>query len=143
MLGRLTYGLVLLAGVLLGGLFHLAFSPNILVGGSGAVFALLLAMTTLSPDSKWLVPFPVSAKNLGRGIISASLLLLLANPNLGIPAFSSLGDYLTDVGFGGLFHISHACHFGGALAGWLLALWVLRNRVSLADLQRDRAKREG
>ena len=142
MLGRIGYGMVLLGGVLLGGVLHLMCSPNILVGGSGAVFAVLLCMMTLSPESKWLVPFPVSAKNLGRGIITASLLLLLINPELGLPGLSSLGGYLADAGFGGLFRISHACHLGGALAGWLCALWVLRNRVTLEDLQRDRARRE-
>ena len=142
MVGRRSYLLLLLAGVLLGGLFHLAFSTNILVGGSGAVFALVLAMTTLAPDSKWLMPFPVSAKNLGRGLLTASLILLLTNPDLGIPGLSRLGVMLTEAGWGGLFRISHACHLGGAVAGWLGARWILRTRISLADLQRDRARRE-
>ena len=150
LLGRTQYLLLLCGGMLLGGLMHLVFSPNVLVGGSGIVFACLLCTMTLSPESRWLVPFPVSGKNLGRGLLSASLILMVINPVLalpgihmsGIPGLSSIGQALVDAGFGSLFQISHTCHFGGAAAGWLMARWVLRNRVSLADLQRDRARRE-
>ena len=142
MIGQRSCGMIMLGGALLGGVLHLGFSPNTLVGGSGAVFAVLLCATTLSPESRWLVPFPVSARNLGLGILSASLLLFLMNPALGIPGLSSLGEYLEQTGFGHLFGISHACHFGGAVAGWLGARWILRTRVSLTDLQRDRERRE-
>ncbi len=143
MLGGRSAALVILAGTLFGGLFHLALSANVLVGGSGTVFALVLAMTTLAPESRWLVPFPVSAKNLGRGLLSATLILVMINPSLGIPGLSQLGVRLVEAGLGSLFGISHACHLGGAAAGWLLARWILRTRVSLEELQRSRLKREG
>jgi membrane associated rhomboid family serine protease len=37
--------------------------------------------------------------------------------------------------------MGHACHFGGALAGWLYGRWMLRQRVTLEKLRRDRARR--
>lgn len=141
-IGRFRYGMVLLFGVFAGAIAHLAFSPNILIGGSGAVFALLLCSCTLSPESKWLVPLPLSAKSLGRGIVSASTLLLLIDPELGLPGLSRLGEGLMEAGYDALFRISHACHLAGAVAGWLCARWILRNRVSLDQLQRQRAARE-
>jgi membrane associated rhomboid family serine protease len=41
-----------------------------------------------------------------------------------------------------VFDIGHACHFGGALTGWLLARAILRPRVSLAKLRAQRRRRE-
>ncbi|MDX1679627.1 MAG: rhomboid family intramembrane serine protease [Akkermansiaceae bacterium] len=134
---------ILAAGVLAGGLMHLAWSQSLLVGGSGAAFAVLLCLMTLSPESRWLMPFPVSAKNLGRGLIVASAILLMIHPDKGIPGFSQLGEALAKAGLEQVFRTSHSCHLGGALAGWMIARWVMRQRVSLDRLQRDRAKREG
>lgn len=143
MLGRWGLSLVLLAGVLMGGLLHLALSADILIGASGGALALLLCHTTLSPDSRWLLPFPVSGKNLGRGILMASLILLLLTPGLGLPVLASWGQVLADAGLSSLFWISHPCHLAGGLAGWMMGRWILRPRVTLASLQRDRARREG
>jgi len=141
-LGRRPLAVVLVAGTLLGGMFHLALSPHILVGGSGAVFSVLLCVTTLSSESRWLMPFPLSAKNLGRGLLIASLILTLINPAYRIPGLSRLGELVGQNGMRALFGISHACHLGGAIAGWLCARWILRSRVSLESLRRDRARRE-
>ena len=55
---------------------------------------------------------------------------------------AGFGDALVGHGGEGIFVISHACHFGGALAGWVLARKFLVPGPSLADLQRDRARRE-
>lgn len=142
MVGFRSYGAVLLLGAMGGAASHLIFGSNVLVGGSGVVFAVLFCMTTLSPESKWLVPFPLSAKNLGRGLLSSMVILLLINPELGVPGLSRLGMALVDTGWAGLFRISHACHLGGAVAGYGCARWILRHRVSLESLQRDRARRE-
>ena len=151
MLGRRSLGWLLLGGILAGAVFHLTLSWdfqnqsrqwNVLVGGSGAVFAALLCATTLSSQSRWLVPFPLSAKNLGRGLMLSFLALTLIDPALGIPGLSRLGMTLVNAGLGDLFRISHACHLGGALAGWLFARWILRNRVTLESLRRQRAQRE-
>ncbi|MGA0900372.1 MAG: rhomboid family intramembrane serine protease [Luteolibacter sp.] len=141
-IGIRNYGMVLLSGLLGGALLHLAISPNILVGGSGMVFAVLLCIATLSPDSRYLVPLPIRAKNLGRGILSASFILLVIHPELRIPGLSWMGQALMDAGLESVFQISHACHLGAAVAGCLCARWMLRNRVSLQSLQRDRARRE-
>ena len=151
MLGRRSLAWLLLGGMLAGGVLYLclnwnferaASGWNILVGGSGAVFAALLCMTTLSPESRWWVPFPLSAKNLGRGLMLSFLILILIDPGLGVPFLSQLGVALVDAGWGDLFRISHACHLGGALAGWSFARWTLRHRVTLASLRRDRAALE-
>ena len=133
-------------GVLGGGIGHLTLAPGganspLLVGLSGACMALLLLLTTLSPQSR-MMPIPVSGKSLGLGILTAELLLALIDPGLGIRGFSSLGTWLVDHGQGAWFQLGHACHFGGGLAGWALGLWILRPRITLERLRRDRERRE-
>lgn len=142
MLGRTLLLRFLLAGIPAGGLLHLFASAKVLVGISGGVFALLLGLTTLSPESRFWVPFRVSGKNLGRGVMVASLMLALLDPELGLPGLSAVGDKWVGLGFESWFRVSHACHFGGALAGWLVASHLLRPRVSLERLRRERARRE-
>ena len=145
-LGRAQVWKTMIAGVLGGGIAHLLLSGEgegeaILVGASGGCVALLILMMTLSPDSRmW--PIPVSARNLGIGVMAAELLLALMNPQPGIPVFSYLGEILAAQGLGGWFQVSHACHFGGGLGGFLLGAWLLRPRVTAATLRRDRERRE-
>ena len=131
----------LLAGVLAGGLCHLLLGSGLLVGLSGGCLALLLLLTTLSPQSRML-PLPVSGKSLGLGVMTAELLLALADPSLGVPGIPAVGNWLAAHGIGTSVHVGHACHFGGGVAGWLYGRWLLRSRVTLAQLQRDRARRE-
>ena len=143
------------AGVLAGGIFHVLLHPSLmllepgvltpsgpLVGASGGGMALLVALTVMAPDARvW--PFPVSGKNFALGIMIAALLLYLMTPTLEIPVFSALGEQAVDAGMATVFRMGHACHFGGGLAGFLLMRWFLRSPVTLAELQRQRAKREG
>jgi len=137
---------IMLAGILGGGIFQLFMAPHgpdapILVGWSGGCAALLLFLTTVSPQSRmW--PLPVSGKSLGVGVLIAELLLALIDPKLGIPGFSEIGETLTDHGMGAWFSIAHACHFGGGLAGFLCGKWMLRPRITLDRLRRERARRE-
>ena len=141
---------VIIAGVLGGGLLHLFtgvlmlrtdYPESHLVGISGACVALLLVLTTLSPDSKmW--PVPVSGKTFGLGLIFAELILWLMHPGLGLPVFSKMGEQLVVRGGAGLFQISHACHLGGALAGWWMARRILAPTLSLEKLQQIRKDRE-
>ena len=133
-------------GVLGGGVGHLILAPGgsnapLLVGLSGACMALLLLLTTLSPQSR-MMPIPVSGKSLGLGILTAELILALIDPSLGLPGFSELGMWLVNHGQGAWFQLGHACHFGGGLAGWMLGKWLLRPRISLKRLRRDRERRE-
>ncbi|QJE94631.1 rhomboid family intramembrane serine protease [Luteolibacter luteus] len=123
---------VLLAGVLLGGLVQVIAAPSPhrdfqLVGISGGFTALLLWLTTVSPESR-MAPLPISAKNLGRGIILAEGMFLVGS------------WFLPEAGFQ---VVAHGCHFGGALAGWWIGRRMMRPTVTLEDLQRERAKREG
>lgn len=145
-LGPRAFCGIFAAGVLGGAAAHLALAPGgpgapVLVGASGGAMALLLALTTLSPESRmW--PLPVSGKNLGLGLLAGSLLLALVHPQLGVPGLRDVGRWCTNTGLGDLFQFGHACHFGGGVAGWLSARWILRPRVSLARLQQQRQRNE-
>jgi membrane associated rhomboid family serine protease len=133
----------LAAGVFGGGLAHLMLDGNgSLVGISGGCVALLILLTTLSPDSKmW--PIPVSARALGIGVMSVELILALVDLNPDIPGFVKVVKVFTELGLAGQgYSIGHACHFGGGMAGFLMGLWLLRPRVSIATLRRDRERRE-
>jgi membrane associated rhomboid family serine protease len=140
MTGRLPMMGVTAAGVLGGGLCHLLLGSGLLVGLSGGCLALLLLLTTLSPESR-MFPLMISGKSLGLGILLAELILSLINPALGLPGFSRIGRMLVDQGMGTWFVLGHACHLGGGLAGWLYGRWILRPRVTLDRLRRDRERR--
>lgn len=129
--GAAAVAKVLLAGVLLGGLVQVIAAPAPhrdfqLVGISGGFTALLLWLTTVSPESR-MAPLPISAKNLGRGIILAEGAFLI-------------GSWF--IPQGGLQVVAHGCHFGGAIAGWWMGRRMFRPSVTLEGLQRDRARRE-
>jgi membrane associated rhomboid family serine protease len=144
MLGGRALLKVLGWSVLGGAAAHLLLAPAghaPLVGLSGGVMGLLLLITTLSPQSRMLL-MPVSARNLGLGVLIAAGLLALCHPELGIPVFAKLGAWCVALGGGPVFDVGHACHFGGALTGWLLARTILRPRVSLAELRAQRRRRE-
>lgn len=139
--GRLLL-LILMGGALAGGLVHLLLGGELglrpLVGMSGGVTAMLLWLTGVSPGSKmW--PLPISGKNLGIGLLLASAILAILNPALEIPYLSKVGGMLGSYVDGS---VSHACHLGGGLLGWGMARWILRPRVTLATLQKERARRE-
>jgi membrane associated rhomboid family serine protease len=141
MAGSKTTNSVVAAGIFGGGLFHLILGNGLLVGLSGGCLSLMLMLTTLSPQSR-MMPIPVSGKSLGLGILLAALLLALLDPSLQAPGFAPLGERLVDLGFGSWFKMGHACHLGGGLAGWMCGRWLLRPRVTLDRLRRDRARRE-
>ena len=89
MLGQRKSLEIITAGVIVGGLLHLlsgellvtGYRESYLVGISGACFALLLAMATLSPHTR-LRSIPVSGKNLGLGLVIGEALLWLMHPDL-------------------------------------------------------------
>jgi membrane associated rhomboid family serine protease len=139
--GRAVLLGVTLAGILGGGIAHLLVGSGLLVGLSGGCISLLLCLTTLSPESR-MFPLPVSGRNLGLGILMAELGLALIDPGLGLPGFSAVGELAAAHGMASWFEMGHACHFGGGLAGWVYGRWILRPRVTLERLRRDRARRE-
>ncbi|WP_035603249.1 rhomboid family intramembrane serine protease [Haloferula sp. BvORR071] len=120
---------VFLAGVLAGGLVQLAVTPNpekLLVGASGGIFAVVLWLVTVSPSERmW--PIPVSARNLGIG-------LMLAEAGLLVTAWCLPDSGLAIVGNG--------CHLGGGIIGWWLARKKLGPMLTREDLLKERAKRE-
>ena len=119
-LGSSWFFKTLVAGILGGALGHLLLADGSatafpLVGISGACLALLLLITTLSPESR-MFPLPVSGRSLGLGILLAALVFALTDPTLGLPGFASIGQALVARGLGPCFAIGHACHFGGGMA---------------------------
>jgi membrane associated rhomboid family serine protease len=146
MAGRAAMVKATVFGVLGGGIFHVLLAPggvaaSLLVGLSGGCVSLLLLLTTLSPQSR-MMPLPLSARSLGRGILIAELILALVDPGLGLPVLASLGNWMAGHGMASWFQIGHACHFGGGLAGWIFGRWLLRPRITLKRLRHDRARRE-
>jgi len=128
--GWKTAARVFVIGVLAGGVAFLLLplpEPDmVLVGASGGIFALVLWYTTMSPKSR-LILLPLSAKNVGLGFLIASGILAITVPWLPVAGL----------------HVAHSCHFGGALAGWLIARrHTTRKPVTLAELQKERARRE-
>jgi membrane associated rhomboid family serine protease len=146
MVGQRIMRLTAFVGVLGGAFGHLLLAPGelgspFLVGLSGACLALLLMLTTLSPQSR-MMPLPVSGKSLGLGILITALMLALIHPALNLPGFSNIGKTLVARGMGWWFEMGHACHFGGGMAGWLYGRWLLRPRITLNRLRADRKRRE-
>lgn len=139
-LGARRMNFILLGGILGGACVHLICGGavnDVLVGASGVVMAMVVVFCSLSPQSR-MFPLPVSARNLGWGILLSSLVLMLANPSASIPGFSRMGAQFVQWGCADWFRIGHACHFGGALIGWLYARWMLRVPLTKEQLQRQR-----
>jgi membrane associated rhomboid family serine protease len=145
--GARTLRLVAIAAALSGGLAFILLTPHTilnaqtLVGSSAICFAFLVLLTTLSPESK-VLPVFVSGKSLGVGIILANLILALLNPDLPTGPLARFGAYLSEDLFPGIFKISHACHLGGSLAGYVAGKYLLRPRVTIETLRRARERRE-
>ncbi|MFC5051721.1 rhomboid family intramembrane serine protease [Rubritalea spongiae] len=123
---------VTMLAVLLGGGGYLlmnVFLPEnqqgVLVGVSGGMMGLLLCLTTLDPDHRiWVTR--IRSKHLGMGFLISSLCLALLTPALGVPVFSSIGEMLGNVFGEEMFYVSHACHFGGGIAGLFCGQYILR-----------------
>lgn len=105
-LGTSRFLVLYLSAAIAGGLFQLAFGAGgPLIGASGAVFGVLIAFTTMFPESQivallFFVPIRLRARYFGIGLAASSFLLM----------FSGL-----------LPGIGHAAHFGGCVAGYFLA----------------------
>lgn len=144
-----AFWLLSLLAVLAGGLLFLILTPaNIapvdqktLVGSSAICFAFLILLSTLSPDSKFL-PLFLSGRSIGAGIILANLILSLSHPDLPTGPFAQFGAFLSEQGLADLFLVSHPCHLGGSIVGYLFGKYLLRPRITLASLKRKREKRE-
>ncbi|MDB6077516.1 MAG: rane protein [Akkermansiaceae bacterium] len=132
---------IFFAGVLAGGIAHVALQPAAqadltLVGASGGIAAIFFWLITMSPDARSRF-IPLSWKNLGRLFLAAQILLVAS---LWLPAAKAA----TPAGANepAAIQVGHACHLGGSLAGWLLARRLLRPTVTRKQLESQRAKRE-
>jgi membrane associated rhomboid family serine protease len=128
--------------VIAGGVLFLLLSPSsqTLVGASPVCFALLLMLVTLSPDSRFLPVF-LTGKTLGIGIMMIHVVLATVHPDLPTGPLAESGRWLAE-SFPDLFKTSHACHLGGALVGWIYGVYLLRPRITLETLRKQRASRE-
>jgi membrane associated rhomboid family serine protease len=106
-------------------------SPSLIptIGASGAIFGILIANAVLFPDRKiWLFPLPVTI------------------PMRPYVAVMGAIEFFGTLGAGGD-NISHICHLGGMLVGYLYLrrdsyLYRLRNEVSDWKYQRNRKRFE-
>jgi membrane associated rhomboid family serine protease len=102
-----------------------SFTPTI--GASGAIFGVLIANAVLFPDRQiWLIPFPISIAMRPYVAIMAA-----------IEFFGTLGS--------GGDNVSHICHLGGLLVGYIYlrrGQFLFRSRNLLSDWKRRRLKRK-
>ena len=99
------------------------------IGASGAIFGILIANAILFPDRRiWLIPLPVTI------------------PMRPYVAVMGAIEFFGTLGSGGD-NISHICHLGGMLIGWLYLrrgsfLYNVRNTVSDWQHKRNRKRFE-
>jgi membrane associated rhomboid family serine protease len=97
------------------------------IGASGAIFGILIANAVLFPDRQiWLIPFPISIAMRPYVAIMAA-----------IEFFGTLGS--------GGDNVSHICHLGGLLVGYIYlrrGLFLFRSRNLISDWKRRRLKRK-
>jgi membrane associated rhomboid family serine protease len=97
------------------------------IGASGAIFGILLACAILFPDRQ-VIMFPIPIKMTMRTFVIV------------MTVFEFLGTF----GLGGS-NISHICHFGGMLVGWIYLrrgsfLYSVRNTVTDWQYKRNRKR---
>jgi membrane associated rhomboid family serine protease len=96
------------------------------IGASGAIFGILIANAILFPDRRiWLIPLPITI------------------PMRPYVAVMGAIEFFSTLGSGGD-NVSHLCHLGGMLVGWLYLrrgsfLYNVRNTVS--DWQQKRTRK--
>lgn len=125
---------IFFGGIIAGGIVHLLLSgdqQSLLVGCSGGVMALLLAVTTSDPDSRF-SPLPLSGRNMGRGVLLSSLLLTVFHPAREQSWLAMPAQWLQSMAGESIFSWGHACHLGGALFGWIFVRYSLRLRKRAA-----------
>jgi len=104
-------------------------SNSATIGASGAIFGILIANAILFPDRRiWLIPFPVTI------------------PMRPYVAVMGAIEFFATLGSGGD-SISHICHLGGMLVGWLYLrrgsfLYGFRNTISDWQYKRNRKRFE-
>jgi membrane associated rhomboid family serine protease len=116
-IGTRTFLALYFVGGIVGGLAQLVFVPStpLLIGASGAVYAVLIALTAMFPNLPvtalifFVLPIRMRAKYLGIGIVAATVVMWLS-------------------GFEG--NVGHAAHLGGALVGYLFGRWFAKKELA-------------
>jgi membrane associated rhomboid family serine protease len=110
-LGRRHFLAIFFLGGFVGGLAQIITSDVPLLGASGGVYALILAVVTYQPRAKLMVlmffilPIPMRARTLGWGLILSSVFFIIAGTIPFLRPFS-------------LPQVGHVAHLGGGLLGW-------------------------
>ncbi len=138
-IGKKALTVILLSGFLCGGVGFLILRPaGILVGASGAAYALILASTVYESEFRFLrVRF--ASRNLAIALISFSALftvMMRIDFNEALPAF--LKDLEIFQVLVALQSIGHETHLFGGIAGWLVAHRSVRNRMTKERLLAQR-----
>ncbi len=109
-----------LAGGVVGGLVQIIFSTGPLIGASGSVCAVLLALTSLFPNLPvmalifFVLPLRMKARTLGLGMVAVSVLLWLSGWMPGVGHLAHLGGFATGWAFGLFYRNS----LGEGNSGW-------------------------
>lgn len=116
------------AGAMIGGVSQLLFNlatreDGLIMGASGAVMAVLLALATLIPNQSlnfllfFIFPIRMKMKQIVMIVIVIDVLGLL------------FGFFASREGTGSRSVVAHFAHFGGMLAGWAyIKLWFTRSK---------------
>ena len=137
---------------------HLAGIPvHGMVGASGAAFGLLLALAVLIPEQElllllyFIIPVRLRTKTLARALVIISVVFGFAYLALDLQREVPESDEVVatarepDRGIWlPMRNVAHFAHLGGAIAGYLFMRFqgFGRGPVTLAELQRERARRE-
>ncbi len=115
-IGTRTFLGLYFAGGIVGGLAQIFFVPStpLLIGASGAVYAVLIALTAMFPNLPitalifFVLPLRMRAKYLGMGIVAATVVMW-------VTGFEA--------------NVGHAAHLGGAFVGFLFGRWYAKKEL--------------
>ena len=122
MLQILTYGIIV------GGIAHILIilitgNDIILIGISGGTFALLSAYCIFAGDSRF---SGIKGYHLVPILVVFTSLMILIHPDSKFTVFSKIYNHINSELLKSLLIISHPCHLGGLIAGWIVAAKMIR-----------------
>ncbi len=114
-------------GVLAGGIFQLIYAIlagelSFLIGISGGNFALLAAYLTFAGESRFC---GIKGTTLTPLLIIITFFLMLVASGIQLPPSPQLNHLVLTFSYS-ILQISHPCHLGGLIIGWLVAWKMIR-----------------